>query len=164
MNREERCLALLARRSLLGGAAATLLLGVAPLRAASPMMLIHKDPNCGCCGGWTAHVQAAGFGTRIEELSDLAPVKARLGIPPPLASCHTAEIDGYVIEGHVPALVIRRLLSERPNATGLAVPGMPVGAPGMEVPGSPDETYEVILFGPSLQKVDARFKGANERA
>ncbi|MGE3148555.1 MAG: DUF411 domain-containing protein [Pseudorhodoplanes sp.] len=81
-------------------------------------------------------------------MNDLAPLKARLNIPSRLASCHTAEIGGYVIEGHVPAVTIRRLLSERPAAIGLAVPGMPVGSPGMEVSGAADEPYEVLLFGP----------------
>ena len=152
----------IARRSLLGGAAAAMLLGVRPARATSSTMVISKDPNCGCCSGWVEHVRAAGFDTRLHELSDLAPVKARLAIPPALAACHTAEIDGYVIEGHVPAAVIRRLLAERPTATGLAVPGMPIGSPGMETPGAPDELYDVILFGPSAQKVYARFKGTQE--
>lgn len=154
----------IARRSLLGGFAAATLLGASSLRAASPTMVISKDPNCGCCSGWVEHVRAAGFDTRVHDLNDLAPVKARLAIPPQLASCHTAEIDGYVIEGHVPAPAIRRLLAERPAATGLAVPGMPIGSPGMEVPGTADESYDVILFGPSVQKVFAKFKGAFERS
>jgi hypothetical protein len=89
-------------------------------------------------------------------------LKSGLGIPPSLSSCHTAQIDGYIIEGHVPAPVIKRFLTERPAAIGLAVPGMPVGAPGMEVPGSPDEVYNVILFGASGQRVYAKFKGAQQ--
>ena len=92
----------------------------------------------------------------------MAPIKSRLAVPTALSSCHTAEVDGYVIEGHVPASAVRRLLAERPSATGLAVPGMPVGSPGMEVPGSPDETYDVILFGPTGQKIYARYKGMRE--
>jgi hypothetical protein len=127
-------------------------------------LVINKDPNCGCCSGWTEHVAAAGFETRVNEVADLAPLKARLSVPPALASCHTAEIDGYVIEGHVPASAIRRLLSERPPAIGLSVPGMPVGSPGMEMPGGVDETYDVILFGPSGRKVYARFRGTQELA
>ena len=95
-------------------------------------------------------------------MSDLAPLKARLRIPKGLASCHTAEIDGYVIEGHVPAPAIKRLLSERPRAIGLAVPGMPVGSPGMEVSGVPDEPYEVVLFGPSGDRTYGRFLGSRE--
>jgi hypothetical protein len=105
------------------------------------------------------HIQAAGFQTTVIEMNDLAPLKARLRVPSHLASCHTAEIGEYVIEGHVPAVAIRRLLSERPAAIGLAVPGMPVGSPGMEVSGSPDEPYEVVLFGPS-ERSYGRFVGS----
>lgn len=129
---------------------------------AAPRILVHKDPNCGCCSGWVEHIRSAGFDTHLNELSDLAPIKNRLAVPPALSSCHTAEVNGYVIEGHVPASAIRRLLAERPSATGLAVPGMPVGSPGMEVPGGSDETYEVILFGPTGQNIYAQYKGIQE--
>jgi hypothetical protein len=125
-------------------------------------MTVNKDPNCSCCSGWVEHVRSAGFEPLVNEVNDLAPLKSRLSVPPSLASCHTAQIDGYVIEGHVPASAIRRLLSERPEATGLAVPGMPVGSPGMEVPGSPEETYDVLLFGPAGHKVYARYQGTKE--
>jgi len=140
-----------------------LTVGVARRNAeAAPRMTVNKDPNCGCCSGWVEHVRSAGFDLLVNEVNDLAPLKSRLSIPPSLASCHTAQVDGYVIEGHVPASAIRRLLSERPEATGLAVPGMPVGSPGMEVPGSPQETYDVLLFGPAGQKVYARYQGTKE--
>ncbi len=99
---------------------------------------------------------------RVNEVSDLAPLKSQLSIPAALASCHTAQIEGYVIEGHVPASAIKRLLSERPSAIGLALAGMPVGSPGMEVPGPLDEVFHVVLFGPSVQRVYAKFKGAQE--
>jgi hypothetical protein len=125
-------------------------------------MLVHKDPNCGCCAGWAKHVRAAGFEIKVIESRDLAPLKARLGVLEHLTSCHTAQIDGYVVEGHVPAAAIKRLLAERPNATGLAVPGMPVGSPGMEVDGVATELYEVILFTPSGEKIYARFRGSRE--
>jgi hypothetical protein len=92
----------------------------------------------------------------------LWPIKRRLGVPTTLASCHTAEIDGFIIEGHVPAPVIRRLLDERPAAIGLAVPGMPVGSPGMEVPGRADESFEVVMFGPTMQRIFARYQGNQE--
>ena len=151
------------RRSLLIGLSAASIFSVQGLSAARKLV-IHKDPNCGCCTGWVEHVRAAGFETHVNELADLAPVKARLGVPTPLASCHTAEIDGYVIEGHVPAAAINRLLLARPTAVGLAVPGMPVGSPGMEVPGAEDETYDVILFGPSGQRTFAKFKGTQQLA
>lgn len=126
-------------------------------------MVVNKDPNCGCCSGWVDHIKAAGYEVRVNDLASLNQIKARLGVPGALASCHTAEIDGYVIEGHVPAAAVKRLLSERPAARGLAVPGMPVGSPGMEVPGTPDDTYDVILFGTGQQRVYARFKGAREQ-
>jgi len=148
------------RRALLIGVAAI----AAPLRVGAALagMVVNKDPNCGCCSGWVDHVKAAGFEVRVVEMADLTPLKSRLGILPSLSSCHTAQIDGYVIEGHVPAHVIKRLLTERPAAIGLAVPGMPIGAPGMEVPGTADEVYNVIMFGPSGQQVYARFKGAQQ--
>jgi hypothetical protein len=125
-------------------------------------MVVTKDPSCGCCSGWVEHVRSAGFQVEVIESRDLAPLKVRLGIPTHLAACHTAEIGRYVLEGHVPAPAIERFLAERPAATGLAVPGMPVGSPGMEVSGSPDERYEVILFGPSGERVYARFHGHRE--
>lgn len=99
---------------------------------------------------------------RVVESDDVDALKQRLGVPPSLASCHTAEVDGYVIEGHVPAPALLRLLAERPAATGLAVPGMPAGSPGMEVPGVEPERYDVIQFGPSGQSTFARFTGQQE--
>lgn len=149
------------RRAFLMGAAVTIM---SPASAQDlgtpPVMRVSKDPNCGCCSGWVKHIQAAGFQTTVIEMSNLAPLKARLRVPSRLASCHTAEIGGYVIEGHVPAAAIRRLLSDRPVAIGLAVRGMPVGSPGMEVNGSPDEPYEVVLFGFSGQRTYGRFLGS----
>lgn len=99
---------------------------------------------------------------RVIESDDVSGLKQRLGVPADLASCHTAEVDGYVIEGHVPATALRRLLAEHPAATGLAVPGMPAGSPGMEVPGVGPEPYDVVLFGPSVQRTFARFLGGKE--
>ena len=150
------------RRSVLLGLSAASLSPSALLGAAVPVMVINKDANCGCCSGWADHIRRAGFETRINEVADLRPIKAKLAVPNALASCHTAEVDGYVIEGHVPAPAIRRLLAERPTAIGLAVPGMPAGSPGMEVPGSSDETYDVLLFARSGQRVYGRFRGARE--
>jgi hypothetical protein len=148
---------LLSRRAalLLAGAALAL-----PARAADrPPMRVHKDPNCGCCNGWITHLEQAGFAVAAIETSRLNAVKARLGVPPELASCHTAELGDYVIEGHVPAAAIERLLAERPRAKGLAVPGMPVGSPGME--GGEPEVYEVMLFGPEGTRSFGRYKGAD---
>jgi hypothetical protein len=125
-------------------------------------MVVTRDPSCGCCSAWVEHIRSAGFAVEVIESNDLAALKLRLGIPGHLAACHTAEIEGYVLEGHVPALAIKRLLIERPAATGLAVPGMPIGSPGMEVSGAPDERYDVTLFGLPGQRVYARFQGAQE--
>jgi hypothetical protein len=131
------------------------------LQAEEPLTVtVYKDPSCGCCSGWARHLTAAGFSVRVIETKDVGAVRARLGVPDELASCHTAEIGGYAIEGHVPAPAIMRLLRERPTAKGLAVPGMPTGAPGMD--GSSRDTYEVILFGDGGQKTFARYRGAEE--
>lgn len=127
---------------------------------ALPKMTVTKDPSCGCCGAWVDHVREAGFAVEVIESPGGSRLKARLGVPQALASCHTAEIGGYVIEGHVPADAIKRLLAEKPQARGLAVPGMPVGSPGMEVSGVEDDTYDVVLFGPAGQRSFARYKGS----
>lgn len=111
-----------------------------------PEVIMHKDPSCGCCGKWAEHLAANGFRVKTVEERDMAAVKRRFGIPAPLASCHTAEVGGYVIEGHVPAVTIKRLLQEKPRVAGLAAPGMPLGSPGMETPGMPPQAYEVIAF------------------
>lgn len=108
-------------------------------------MTVYKSPTCGCCGAWVDHIRQAGFTVEVVEEANVAPRKRALGVPARLGSCHTAVVDGYVIEGHVPAEDIQRLLAERPVTRGLAVPGMPVGSPGMEM-GSRADPYEVLLF------------------
>lgn len=132
---------------------------LAPAYAASQQtrVIVHKDPNCGCCSGWVRHLREAGFDVGVEETQDLATIRRRLKVPPRLAACHTAEFGEYVVEGHVPAAAVRRLLNERPDATGLAVPGMPVGSPGME--GGKAGPYDVILFGASGARTFMRFVG-----
>lgn len=150
--------AYLNRRSALLLATAAVLSPLSGAMAVTPESItVHKDPNCGCCTGWVHHLQKNGFVTKVIETSQLDAVKNRLGVPNGLASCHTAEVAGYIIEGHVPAAAIRRLLAEKPKARGLAVPGMPIGSPGME--GGAPETYEVMLFGPQGQQSYMRFKG-----
>lgn len=133
--------------TLVGGlaVAATPLVAVGPAWA-RPSMKVHRDPSCGCCEAWVAHVRKAGYEARIEVTDDIDAVKRRLGVPASLASCHTAEIDGYLLEGHVPAEVVARLLAERPVIRGLAVPGMPIGSPGMETPGMAPDPFRVIAF------------------
>ncbi len=126
-----------------------------------PAMTVSKDPDCGCCGGWIDYLRQAGMTVDVTETKELDKVRARLGVPDDLASCHTAEIGGYVIEGHVPYPAIRKLLAEKPRAVGLSVPGMPQSAPGMDVPGSSD-VYEVVLFGPGGTKRFAKFRGRKE--
>jgi hypothetical protein len=126
-------------------------------------MVVTKDPYCGCCGGWITYMRNAGYIVQVVDTKDVARVKARLGVPNELVSCHTTEIAGYVLEGHVPEPAIRRLLAEKPPATGIAVPGMPASAPGMDVPGAND-AYDVMLFSPHVRKRFARFQGLKEIA
>lgn len=151
------------RRALLAGLAAVpIAVSCSPVFAAEPLprMTVTKDPSCGCCGAWIDHVRAAGFPVEVIESPEVPRLKVRLGVPRDLASCHTAEVGGYVIEGHVPAAAIKRLLAERPQAKGLAVPGMPIGSPGMEVEGVEDDTYDVVLFGPGGRSIFTRYRGA----
>lgn len=149
------------RRTLLAGGIAAAALGAAgwlliPGSAAEADVVVYKSPSCGCCGNWVEHLRAGGFTVAVRERHDLTPVKARFGVPAPLEACHTAEVGGYVVEGHVPATEFRRLLAERPKARGLAVPGMPVGSPGME-DGGRREAYRVIQFGENGYSVYARY-------
>ncbi len=110
---------------------------------ALPEMTVYKTPTCGCCSKWVDHVKAAGFTVKTIDQSDLTELKADLGVTKALSSCHTALVDGYVIEGHVPAADIERLLKERPKIAGLAAPGMPGASPGMDTSKDP---YEVLAF------------------
>lgn len=134
------------RRTVLLAAAAALLVPAAACAAQAKEMTVYKTPWCGCCGGWVKHLQAAGFATKVVEVEDLAPVRARFGIPFELSSCHTGVSAGYAFEGHVPAADVTRLLKEKPKAVGLTVPGMPIGSPGMEIPNARAETYDTLLL------------------
>jgi len=120
-------------------------------------MTVYKDPNCGCCGKWVKHMEAAGHTVITVNAKDMDNTKAALGVPNHLRSCHTAKVDGYVLEGHVPAADVKRLLSERPEARGLVVPGMPTGSPGMEMPGVSPDSYEVILFDNKKSQVFSHY-------
>ena len=141
---------------LIAGAASMLQVGT-PSVAAEPVITVHRDPNCGCCSGWVQHLQKAGFPTKVFDNTDLEAMKVRLGVPNDLAACHTAQIGDYVIEGHVPAVALKRFLNDKPSAIGLAVPGMPVGSPGME--GGSAEPYDVVMFGPAGRRTYMRFVG-----
>lgn len=141
--------------SLAGGAAWLLGLPAVAVAAAGEID-VYKSPSCGCCGAWVDHVRKAGFKVRVTETDELEPVKAKAGVPGDLQSCHTSFVEGYVVEGHVPVREIQQLLKERPAATGLAVPGMPSGSPGMEQGGRKDP-YQVVLFSPSHRAVFAQY-------
>lgn len=116
----------------------------AAVAAAGPQLTMTRTPTCGCCGKWAEHLEAHGFQVAVRNVSDVRPFKREKGVPAALSACHTAEVDGYVVEGHVPASDIRRLLEERPAVAGIAVPGMPEGSPGME--GPEPERYSVYAF------------------
>lgn len=146
------------RRAVLAGLAAALAVGRGAWAGDMPTVAVTKDPSCGCCEKWVAHLREAGFAVSVTD-GPVNPVKARLGVPRELASCHTAQVGGYVVEGHVPAGAIKRLLAEKPKGTGLAVPGMPVGSPGMEVEGMEPDTYDVVLFGKDGRSTFARYHG-----
>ncbi|GAA0592414.1 DUF411 domain-containing protein [Craurococcus roseus] len=151
------------RRSLLAASVALALPGAAPAAAARRLQ-VWRDPNCGCCGGWVEHMRAAGFRVEEQLVASPAPARRMLGIPADLLSCHAAAVGGYALEGHVPASAVERLLAERPaGIRGLAVPGMPLGSPGMEVPGRLEDDYDVVAFadGPA-HRVFMRFRGGQE--
>jgi len=109
-----------------------------------PTVLVYKTPTCGCCNGWVEHLEDAGFVVDARNVTDLMTVKHDSGVPVSMSSCHTALVDGYVVEGHVPAEQVMRLLAERPEIAGIAAPGMPIGSPGMEGAGA--KPYQVLSF------------------
>lgn len=150
------------RRLLLGAVAAIALPGAAP--AAARRLQVWRDPNCGCCGGWVEHMRAAGFQVEDKQVASAAPARRMLGTPADLLSCHAAAVGDYALEGHVPASAVERLLAERPaGVRGLAVPGMPLGSPRMEVPGQPEDAYDVIAFADRApHRVFMRFRGGRE--
>ncbi len=132
-------------RALQRVALAALLALSLPAMAAASEAVVYRDPSCGCCGAWITYLQAHGFNVHVVEDQPMAAVKARLGVSASLASCHTAVVDGYVIEGHVPVADIQALLTRHPAARGLAAPGMPMGSPGMDM--GTAEPYQVMLIG-----------------
>jgi hypothetical protein len=123
--------------------------GVAPVE-----VTVYKSPTCGCCSKWVDHMRASGFKVTAHDTSDMQTVKTKLGVPDAMVSCHTSVVNGYVIEGHVPAADIQRLLRDKPKIAGLAVPGMVAGSPGME--GNRSDPYNVIAFGEGKTSVFAR--------
>lgn len=123
--------------------------GVAPVE-----VTVYKSPTCGCCSKWVDHLTANGFKVTAHDTSDMMAVRKKLGVPDAMTSCHTAVVNGYLIEGHVPAADIQRLLRDKPKVAGLAVPGMVTGSPGME--GNRSEPYNVIAFGDGKTSVFSR--------
>jgi hypothetical protein len=119
--------------------------GLAAAQRQAPVVDVFKSPTCGCCGLWVKHLEANGFRTRVTDVEDMTQVKTKYGVPGRLQSCHTGVVDGYVVEGHVPASDVQRLLKEKPAVVGVAVPGMPIGSPGMEA-GSTVQRYDVLTF------------------
>jgi hypothetical protein len=118
-----------------------------PARAKSPLpqVDVYRSPSCGCCGAWVDHLKAAGFPVKVIEVHDTSAVRRQHGLPEQFGACHTGIAAGYVIEGHVPAADVKRLLAAKPKAIGLAVPGMPAGSPGMEA-GDRRDAYDVLLI------------------
>jgi hypothetical protein len=118
----------------------------APQTGSWPVVEVYKSATCGCCSKWVEHLQTHGFTVRTTDSDDVNAIKTQHRVPRQVQSCHTARVDGYVLEGHVPAVDVQRLLKERPAIAGLAVAGMPIGSPGMEVPGVKAHRYDVIAF------------------
>lgn len=112
-------------------------------KAMLPAMTVYKSPTCGCCTLWVQHLEKAGFKVTAINTPQMNPIKQKFGVPAALGSCHTAEVGGYFVEGHVPAADVKRLLKEKPDVYGIAVPGMPMGSPGMEVPSGETQPYSV---------------------
>jgi hypothetical protein len=148
---------LVSRRLLLAGAMTALAVPV----DARPQLKAFKNPGCACCDGWAEHVRAAGFAVSLAETPSLDRIRAAAGVPDDLAGCHTSFFGNLVAEGHVPAAAILRLLEDKGGWRGIAVAGMPIGSPGMEVPGVPAEEYEIWAFAPGGQrKLFARARGS----
>lgn len=134
------------RRNVTSAALAAMALIAVPSLAANglPPVEVFKNPSCGCCGAWVDHLKAAGFDVKVTMVDDTALARRKYGLPDKFGSCHTAIVAGYVVEGHVPASDVKKLLATKPLAIGIAVPGMPVGSPGMEM-GSRKDPYQVLL-------------------
>jgi len=138
--------ACVSRRTLLAALALTALPVASFAATGKTLVEVWKDPNCGCCKDWVKHLEANGFAVKVNDSGNAA-LRERVGIPQKLGSCHTALVGGYAVEGHVPAADIKRLLKDKPQAIGLAAPGMPIGSPGMDTPlyGGRKDPYDVLL-------------------
>ncbi len=136
----------ISRRLLIGSAVAFGLTGAARAQASGPRALaVYKSPTCACCDGWVTHMRQAGFAVTVHVVADPGTVRRARGMPDAMASCHTGVIGGYLVEGHVPAADVVRLLAERPDAVGVTAPGMPMGSPGMETPDGRKQPFDTLL-------------------
>lgn len=147
MNLVRRLRSLAATALLISGAAAC-----QDAAAAAPEVVVYATPSCGCCNGWVEHLRDNGFAVRVIHQEDLSGIREQHDVPTALRSCHIGVVDGYAIEGHVPADAIRRFLAQRPEVLGIAVPGMPAGSPGMEQPNGYTKPYEIYTFDASGPK------------
>lgn len=147
---------ILNRRRMIGAALVLGAGGAACAQSSPPVLAVYKTPTCPCCDGWIDHMRRAGFVATVTVVDDLRPLRISHGLPDALASCHTGLIGGYLIEGHVPAADVTRLLSERPTAIGLAVPAMPLGSPGMETPQGHRDPFDTLLVHRTGVRVFAR--------
>jgi hypothetical protein len=118
-------------------------------QSARPQMTVYKSPTCGCCSKWVEHMQANGFDVKAVNVDDIDKVKRERGVPADAASCHTGLVNGYVVEGHVPADAVLKMLKDKPAFAGIAVAGMPMGSPGMEVPGGQKDAFNIVSFDKS---------------
>jgi hypothetical protein len=141
----------LSRRHVLWVIGAVAAAGVRPRAQKGPAIQVYKDPTCGCCALWVDHLRKAGFAATVTDVADMTAIKDKHGVPRQARSCHTAVVDGYVVEGHVPVADVQRLLKQRPAVAGLGVPGMPIGSPGMEVAGMKPQPFDVLAFDKSGQ-------------
>jgi hypothetical protein len=137
-------------RTLLIGIASVLLLSSASLgqqpKPKPIAMSVYKSPSCGCCSLWVDYMRKNGFDAKVQDVDNIGALKLKLGVREEFSSCHTTEVGGYIVEGHVPVEVVQRMLKERPKIAGIAVPGMPAGSPGMEVPGGRKDSYNILAF------------------
>ena len=136
----------LSRRQLLATLSVVVAAGLRGFAERGPAVQVYKDPTCGCCALWVEHLRKAGFTATVTDVEDMTAVKTKHGVPQRARSCHTAVVGDYVVEGHVPAADVQRLLKERPPVVGIGVPGMPIGSPGMEVAGMKPQPFDVLAF------------------
>ena len=136
----------LERRQLFATLSLVVATGLRGFAQRGPAVQVYKDPTCGCCALWVEHLRKAGFTATVTDVDDMTAVKTKHGVPQRARSCHTAVVGGYVVEGHVPAADVQRLLQLRPSVVGIAVPGMPIGSPGMEVASMKPQPYDVLAF------------------